>query len=424
MGRPEIFTALVLIPISGFAAFAALGLLARPHVSPFLWPIIIPALVPPLIVAFCVRALFPSLRAAIPAHRAGGIVWGATLALSLAIIPLQQLRDQADHRFAATRAKYAADFAKLPADAPLWEWTPFLNTRDQTRVSAVLDRIRAVSRRQSDAELMLERGDFPLGFLGRFELTPTQSLCKKARALLRRQVEPLTLKGPKAKRYAEIAEPVAGALAAMKWLVGYGCSCDAESLAWQTMAKAYRDPNYDVYELAALRDPKNLGRTLRESPARFAMLTPNAHLKAWLSFADKKETHDQALAGARQLDHRTADAIEMLNDKNDIGAPWTVLKYLPVLELETTAPLCEAALARVRGDLAKAFRPKADDSRPYSELLERLGVYEPLTALTWLAGHGCDADAELSEAEALIRGYQDSPRRSAMLATLAQLHRK
>jgi len=57
-------------------------------------------------------------------------------------------------------------------------------------------------------------------------------------------------------------------------------------------------------------------------------------------------------------------------------------------------------------------------------LLERLGPYEPLTALTWVAGHGCEAEPELSEAEELIRTYQDSPERAAMLATLEQLHRK
>jgi hypothetical protein len=154
------------------------------------------------------------------------------------------------------------------------------------------------------------------------------------------------------------------------------------------------------------------------------MLTPRAHLKAWLSFEDKTEYHDQALAGARKLDHRTADAVEMLNDKYDIGAPWKILKYLPALDLETTAPLCGAALAQVHGDLAKTLRPKADDPRPYSELLDRLGAYEPLTALLWLAGHGCDAERELSEAEELIQTYQPSPSAGLMLGRLEQLHRK
>jgi hypothetical protein len=53
----------------------------------------------------------------------------------------------------------------------------------------------------------------------------------------------------------------------MDWLVGYDCSCDAESLAWETMAKAYRDPNFDVVRLAEIRGPRSLGRVLHEHPA-------------------------------------------------------------------------------------------------------------------------------------------------------------
>jgi hypothetical protein len=48
----------------------------------------------------------------------------------------------------------------------------------------------------------------------------------------------------------------------------------------------------------------------------------------------------------------------------------------------------------------------------------------PLEALAWLAGHGCDTDTAVSEAEALVRAYQDSPGRTAMLARLGGLHRK
>ena len=39
---------------------------------------------------------------------------------------------------------------------------------------------------------------------------------------------------------------------------------DKESLAWESMAKAYRDTNFDVYRLAELRDPKELGRLLHD----------------------------------------------------------------------------------------------------------------------------------------------------------------
>ena len=424
MAWPSVLAAAILIPLSGIVSFAVLKLLSRPELSPFLWPIVIPALVPPFVLGFAFWALIPPLHAIIRPYLAGGIVWGATLLLCVAIFPLQHMREQAGARIVAASEKYNADLAKLPADAPLWDWVPFLQTRSDIKQDELLGRIRKLDRRQNDAERMLERGDFPLGFLGRIDLTPTPGICDKARALLRRLVEPLVLKTANSKPYAGIAGQVAGALAAMQWLVGHDCPCEAESLAWETMAKAYRDPNFDVVELRELRDAKKLGRQAREYPEQFSMLTSKAHLKAWLSFADKNEFHEQALAGARTLDHRTTDAIAMLNDKFDISAPWQVLKYMPVLDLEMTAPLCSAALTQVYGDITTVYRPKADDPRPYSELIERLGAHQPLTALTWLAGHGCEAEPELSEAEELVRAYQDSPASAAMLATLAQLHRK
>ena len=425
MTWPAVLAAAILIPASGAVTFEVLGLLSRPHLPPFLWPLVIPALAPPLILRF---ASGRYSRRCAPLSRRG---WPA--ALSGARCCCFAFPSSRWRKFASTPTtvspqalqKYDDDYAKLPADAALWDLAPFLETQNSTKQSEVLDRIRKLERRQSDAELMLDRGDFPLGFLGRIDLTPTPAICDKARALLRRQVAPLVLQTPNSKPYSEIFWPVANALAAMRWLVGHDCSCDAESQAWETMAKAYRGTNFDVVELRELRDAKNLGQQVREYPERFSMLTPKSHLKAWLSFADKKEFHDQALEGARKLDHRTSDAVAMLNDKYDISAPWQVLKYMPALDLEMTAPLCKAALTQVYGDITKVYRPKdGDPPRPYSELLERLGAYQPLTALTWLAGHGCEAEPELSEAEELVRSYQDSPARAAMLATLERLHRK
>ena len=65
-----------------------------------------------------------------------------------------------------------------------------------------------------------------------------------------------------------------------------------------------------------------------------------------------------------------------------------------------------------------------DNPLPYRELPARLGAGAPLTALQWLAGHGCDAEGELAQAEEVVRAYQDSPERQAMLASLAALHHK
>ncbi|MDP2408828.1 MAG: hypothetical protein Q8M26_00915 [Pseudolabrys sp.] len=418
--RPAGIAALVLIPVSGLAAVLALGLLSEPKLAPYRWPIIIPALVPPLVIAFCLWVLLPRWRAAISDRRAIAIAWGGALVLSLAIVPMVLLRDQAEKRLIALEEKQEAEFANLPTAPALWDLTPFLIAPSAIKRAEALERARQLDRRQSDAEVMLERGDFPLLYLGSLDLTPTPSLCDKARGLLRRRLEPLVLKEANAKNYKEIVEPVTGAVAAMEWLVGYGCAADAEAQAWEAVAKTYSDPGYEIYRLRDLRDPNRLGRVLREDPARFSMLTPQAHLKAWLKFADDKALRGEALAGARKGERRTADAIEMLGSEQDA---WTVIRYLPALDLEPTPALCQAASVELRKQFGKIYRPAADDPRPYSELLARLGTGEQFKALIWLASHGCEKNAPLEEADALIRSYQNSSEREAMLSSLAQARR-
>lgn len=414
--------ALILVPVSAFVAFGVLELLSRPEISPFRWPLILPAAIPPLIVAFCFWALLPGMRARIPAPVASGLLWGAVLILCIAFIPFEKMREHADDLVAAALEKYEADLAKLPPDAPLWDWVPFFNTRNETKLGEILDGIKKIDRRQSDAELMLDRGDFPLRFIGRLDLTPTPALCDKARALLRKRLAPLVLTAPNSKPYSDIALAVEEAATAMEWLVGYDCSTDAESRAWEDMTKKYIGDGWDVHRLVELRDPKQLGHIVRNYPERFSMLTSKAHLRAWLSFEDKKEYHDRALAGARKLDHRTADAVEMLKTNSE-GDPWTVLRFLPQLDLEATPALCNAAQWELHKELARIHRPKPEEPMPYRELLERLGTGDQFGAVIWLASHGCDAETGLNEAESLINTYQDSPARAAMLAKLASLHR-
>lgn len=414
--------ALVLLPLSGFAAMTALNLLSHPGSPPYFWPIVVSATAPPLIVLFCLWALIPSARAAIPVWIVAGVVWGATLIVSVSVWPMSHIRAVANARQQEIREKWDADFARLPHDAPLWDWTPFLATAMGNTRDAVVDRIRHLDRRQDDAEVMLERGDFPLLYLGWIDLAPTQKICDSARALLRKQVAPLVLKQGESKPYAAIRREVSGAVASMQWLVGYDCSCDAEALAWETMANAYRNTEFDVVELRRVRDPKVLGRTLRENPEHFSMLSSRSHLMAWLQYANDETLREQALAGARTLEHRTGDAVDMLNGTEYVA--WDLLIYLPGLDLEATPSLCDAALREVHRELAQIYRPRSDDPRPYQELLERMGTGRPLPALMWLAAHGCDTEAAVDEAEALVASYRDSPDRTAMLATLGALHRK
>jgi len=417
--------ALILLPTSGIAAFDAMQLLTRPNLPPHLWPLIIPALVPPLVLAFAFWAVLPVLRAAVPAPIAAGVVWGSVLALIVALVPMSEIRHAVDEQESARLQKYNDDYESLPKDAGLAALAPFLDTRSDVQQNEVLARMRAVPQRQSEAEAMLDRGDFPFGVVDRLDLEPTPALCAKMRAFLRKRVEPLVSKAPGTQPYTLVAEDVVDAVAALQWLTGYDCPCDEEVTAWENMANGYKDTSFDVVRLRELHDKKELGRTLRESPQRFAQLTPKAHLKAWLKFADEDATREQALAGARALDHRTADAIEMLTDPYDTHAPWQVMMYLPELNLETTPRLCSVALAKIRVDVSKTYHPKPDEpSRSYDELLSRLGAGEPLTALIWLAGHGCDANADLADAEALVRLYRDSPGRAAMLADLAKVRSK
>ena len=182
------------------------------------------------------------------------------------------------------------------------------------------------------------------------------------------------------------------------------------------MATAYRDPEYEIYDLKQVRDPNELGRVARERPERFSMLSPKSHLKGWLSFAENKDLHDQALAGARTTETRTADAVEILGG-DEYGA-WDLLIYLPDLDLTATPELCAAASREVHRELAAIYRPTDTDPRPYQDLLERMGTGKPLEALIWLTSRGCDTATETAEAETLLRAYQDLPDRTAMLQQL------
>jgi hypothetical protein len=222
-----------------------------------------------------------------------------------------------------------------------------------------------------------------------------------------------------------VVEPeVRSALNAMYWLVGYGCAVDAESLAWETIAKAYRNPGYDVKLLAGMREPGQLGKTLREDPARFSQLGPQSHLKAWLKFSDDAELRPKVIAGVRTLERRTAEAIEFLTDPAQESGRFRLLRIWPGIDLEPTPELCAAAVKEIGPKIRGVYKPKGDDTPlHFRDLIDRLGVGRPLTVLVWLAEHGCDVGEQLRDAETAVLAYQDSPGRAALLAALTKLQR-
>lgn len=412
----------VLIPVSCLVTFGVLALMTAPKLAPYSWPLIIPAGVPPLIIVFCLWALLPGIHAHVSAPLAGGVAWGLVLLLCMSYLPMQQARDAVHEREAVALAKYEAALKAVPAGAPLWALTPFLDTRNYVKLEEAVARIRALPDRQAQAETMLARGDFPLAYLGRFDLTPTPALCETSRALLQKRAAALTPATADAKPYADIANEVDGAVAALRWLIDYDCAAMPAAAAWETMAKAYRDPRYGIYELRDLKDPKRLGRALYEDPEHFSMLTPRVHLKAWLKFADDNDFKAQAIAGAAKLDHRNADAIELLTTDDFVTRLLT--ENIARLDLQPTPALCRVGLDYLRKRFAGTYRPPAGDGRPYDDLLGRLGRGDQLNALIWLASQGCNADAELNEAEALIKAYAPSPDSGLMLGRIEALRKK
>ena len=417
----------VLVPASLFAVWVAFTLLERSQLAPGLWPLAIPAGAPTLIVLYCLWALTP-LRAIVPVRTANIVVWGGVGLLCLAALPLSLIREGVDQRETARVADWQAKFGAMPADAPLAQWFPFLGSHVYSIEQAAADAIRKLPRRQGDAEAMLDRDEFPFAKLSQFDLDPTPALCDKARASLTRRAAALAPAPGRAHGVQEIIDEVDDAVGAMQWLVGFACDCERESLAWEALARSYGVPDSIVEDLAKLRDPNEFGRVLYNSPPRFSMLTPKAKLGAWLEFAwdpaAPASQVDAAVAGARKLDHRTADAVEWLTDRYRKEDAFELMRYLPELDLEATPGLCAAALSWVRDDLARVYRPTPDNPLPYSNLVERLDAGEPLRALQWLAGHGCDAETDLGAAGSLIRAYGESPERAAMLDSLAALRRK
>jgi len=419
---------LLLAPAAFVAIFMAFDLLTKPRVSPGLWALTIPGAAPTLIVAYCLWALIAALRARVPARVAGFGLLGALGLICTAIFPLESMRGHADAALAARVAAWEAKLAAMPDDAHLSQWIPFLKSAVYQVEQAARAKILALPTRQRDAEAMLERDEFPFRELSRFDLDPTPALCQNAQTSLSRRAAALALKPGEKPDFNRIADEFFGARDAIQWLIGFACAIDAQALAWEALGRSYGASDIQVSDVVEASDPKNFGWTLYNSPPKVSMLTPKTKLRAWLNFAYGLTNSDPAdrprlLAGAHALDHRTADAVAWLKEGYTASDRFVLLHFLPQLDLDTTPALCVAALSAVGEDLAAVYRPTADNPLPFSELGERLGAGEPLVALKWLAGHGCDANAQLSAAEEVIAAYQPSPARETMAAALAKLKR-
>lgn len=419
---------LSLVALGGLMAFAAFDLLQNPSMPPGLWPLLVVAGPPPLIIVFSLWALTP-LRRLIAEPVAYGLVFSIAATLCLALAPMYWVRDTAVKRAQAQEAAFRARFAALPADAPLWDWLPFVQSDIYDVGQEARAKILQLPRRQGDAEAMLDRDELPFSLLNQYDFDPTQSLCEKARASLTRRAAALSIRPKTPNTDAAIEAEVESALDGMRWLVGLNCSCDAETKAWEELVRARGVSEYRLKNLADLRDPRELGETLFNHPPHFSMLTPRSTLHAWVGFAvasgASKEQYRAAMDGARKLDHRTADAVTWLTDPRYESDRFELMSVLPRLDLEATPALCAPGLDYVRDSLAKVYRPKGDDEpRSFRQLEYSFGIDQPLTNLLWFASKGCDAEAALNDGEALVRAYGDTPDRELMLARIAAMRHK
>ncbi len=424
MTRGAKLAALVLLPLAFAACWRSLTPLASAPAAIWRGSIVAPALAPPLIGAYALTILFRPFRRAWPSRLAGSVAWGGVALICVAVLTLHLMREASARHEAEADHRWQAKFDATPANAPLAKWTEQLETAAPARRKDVLAAMRKVPTRQRDAETLLDGDAFPIGALGAIDLDPTQSLCEKARASLVRGAARLLPLAPGSREFREIADKFDAAADALEWLVANGCDCGDASRAWEAVARGYLDPNFDVARLKSLRDREAVERLRESNVKNFSLLTPRSSLQAWLRFADDRKFGVEALIGARSLEHRTGDAIEALSSEFDPDSAATVLRFLPTLDLDPTPALCRAALREVRRQLAAVSRPPLSGPRSYSALLEETAREQPLAALQWLAAHGCPAEAELADAQALVSAYQDSPSRAAMLASLAELRRK
>lgn len=76
--------AVILVPLSGVATFAAIDMCSRD----MRWAIVFPAVLPLLIVFYALWARLPRLQALLPAERTSVAIWASVFFLSIASLAL------------------------------------------------------------------------------------------------------------------------------------------------------------------------------------------------------------------------------------------------------------------------------------------------------------------------------------------------
>ena len=211
-------------------------------------------------------------------------------------------------------------------------------------------------------------------------------------------------------RISRIALSAGGIAIAAAVPLGY---YDLQNLSAHVAADAARFDAHFAKEQAAS------DKRRAEDEARFKTLTPDSSLREYDRYVHSTEPDSPeraaALAGARLVKSRQADAIQML-DEGKINQLWELWQ----LDLQATPALC-AAYDRALHRLAAS-----DD---VYDLMVAEQIEPQLPNIKFFAAGHCDLDAGLSAAEARVnKVIAVTPAEGAhwtdFIATLAALHQK
>ena len=241
--------AVLLVPASGFAAFAAMYLLDK---TPARWPLAVPLGIPLLVCLYVVALHQPSWRSTVAGWAISGAVWAVVAALCVAVVPaLSYKLGEADRREVARQAALAdpvrkarrrqEGLAKLQAmtpEMPLESWLDLLQPENEVRADALAS-LRQSSHRQSDMERLVEdrNNAFYLGLAPELDLEASEPLCRALNSHLWDAAFLAQLNGERRHSY----EPDRS-LQWVPWFTAHGCDCN-QGLAnmEETVRKYYPD---------------------------------------------------------------------------------------------------------------------------------------------------------------------------------------
>jgi hypothetical protein len=152
---------------------------------------------------------------------------------------------------------------------------------------------------------------------------------------------------------------------------------------------------------------------LKREAEAFAKLGPDSSLRDYLLYLPGGDSRSrEALAGARQVKSRQADAVALLN-----AGRLEALTDLFRLDLQATPDLCQAYDSALANAAAQITKARSD----YLSLA--IDLEQQLPNIKWLVAGGCNLNDSLGILADHVRAVSDSERMETFATTLSGLRR-